>query len=163
MSRRPILGLMPTLLLVPMLATRAAAAAQQARTQAANSQPKPNDAVIHDFVFGDGENLASLKLHYLTLGKPRRDASGAITNGVLLLHGTAGSSADLVTPGFFAALYGAGEPLDLGRWNQHRSVVRCRRHVQELRRVGQVVGKIDGEHRFIDQAQIWGRIISAER
>ncbi|MGA3340992.1 MAG: hypothetical protein ABSD11_10235 [Methylocella sp.] len=29
--------------------------------QAANSQPKPNDAFVdvHDFVFGDGENLAS--------------------------------------------------------------------------------------------------------
>ena len=28
---------------------------------AANSQPKPNDAFVdvHDFVFGDGENLAS--------------------------------------------------------------------------------------------------------
>jgi homoserine O-acetyltransferase/O-succinyltransferase len=108
MNRRPILGLMLTLLLVPMFATRAAAATQQVSIQAANSQPKPNDAVVHDFVFGDGEKLASLKLHYLTLGKPRRDASGAITNGVLLLHGTAGSSADLVTPGFFDALYGAG-------------------------------------------------------
>jgi len=32
--------------------------------QAANSQPKPNDAFVHlqDFVFGDDENLASLKL-----------------------------------------------------------------------------------------------------
>ena len=61
-------------------------------TQAAKSQPKPNDAFVdlQDFVFGDGENLASLKLHYLTLGTPRRDASGAIANGVLLLHGTAG-------------------------------------------------------------------------
>ena len=85
MNRRPILGLMLASLLIPMLATRAAAAKQQVSTQAANSQPKPNDAVVHDFVFGDGENLASLKLHYPTLGKPRRDASGAITNGVLLL------------------------------------------------------------------------------
>jgi hypothetical protein len=38
--------------------------------QGANSQPKPNDAFVelHDFVFGNGETLASLKLHYLTLG-----------------------------------------------------------------------------------------------
>jgi len=104
------------ILLMPMLATAAAAATPQASTQAANSQPKPNDAVVHDFLFGDGENLATLKLHYLTLGKPRRDASGTITNGVLLLHGTAGSSADLVTPAFFDALYGAGEPLDLSHY-----------------------------------------------
>lgn len=50
--------------------------------QTANSQPKPNDAFVelHDFVFGDGENLALLKLHYLTLGSPRRDGSGAIVD-----------------------------------------------------------------------------------
>src|SRR5277367_4945529 len=59
--------------------------------QAANSQPEPNDAFVEllNFVFDDGETLASLKLHYLTLGTPRRDASGAIANGVLLLHGPA--------------------------------------------------------------------------
>jgi homoserine O-acetyltransferase/O-succinyltransferase len=86
--------------------------------QAAGSQPGPNDAFVefHDFVFDDGGTLASLKLHYLTLGTPRRDASGAIANGVLLLHGTAGSAADLAQAAFFDALYGAGEPLDLGRY-----------------------------------------------
>jgi hypothetical protein len=38
--------------------------------QAANSRPEPDDAFVelHDFVFDDGETLASLKLHYLTLG-----------------------------------------------------------------------------------------------
>src|SRR5271155_5610202 len=83
-------------------------------TQSATSQPKPNDGFVelHDFVFGDGQNLASLKLHYLTLGTPRRDASGAIANGVLLLHGTVGSAADFAQAAFFDALYGAGEPLD---------------------------------------------------
>jgi homoserine O-acetyltransferase/O-succinyltransferase len=118
MNCRPILGLMLTILLAPTLATPAAAAAPLASTQAANSQPKTSDAFVdlHDFVFGDGESLAALKLHYLTLGKPRRDASGAITNGVLLLHGTAGSAADLVQAGFFDSLYGAGEPLDLSRY-----------------------------------------------
>ena len=86
--------------------------------QAASSQPKPNDAFVelHDFVFGNGETLASLKLHYLTLGTPQRDASGAIDNGILLLHGTAGSAADLVQAAFFDALYGAGKPLDLSRY-----------------------------------------------
>ncbi len=42
----------------------------------ANSQPEPNDAFveIHGFVFGDGdgESLVSLKLHYPSLGTPRR-------------------------------------------------------------------------------------------
>jgi homoserine O-acetyltransferase/O-succinyltransferase len=81
-------------------------------------RPEPNDAFVelHDFVFGNGETLASLKLHYLTLGTPRRNASGAIADGVLLLHGTAGSAADLAQAAFFDALYGAGEPLDLSRY-----------------------------------------------
>src|SRR5271154_5686969 len=70
MNPRPILGLTLTFLVAP-----AAAATPQVETEAANSQPKPNDAFVdvHDFVFGDGESLASLKLHYLTLGKPRRE------------------------------------------------------------------------------------------
>ena len=43
---------------------------------------KDGSVELHDFVFGDGQTLASLKLHNLTLGTPRRDASGAIANGV---------------------------------------------------------------------------------
>jgi homoserine O-acetyltransferase/O-succinyltransferase len=112
MNRGPILGLTLTIL----LAAPAVAAMPLTMTPAANSQPKSNDAIVHDFVFGDGETLASLKLHYLTVGTPRRDASGAIINGVLLLHGTAGSAADLVQAAFFDALNGAGEPLDLSRY-----------------------------------------------
>jgi homoserine O-acetyltransferase len=116
MNREPILGLTLTILLAATLVTPAAAAAPLMMIPAANSQPKSDDAIVHDFVFGNGETLASLKLHYLTLGTPRRDASGAITNGALLLHGTAGSSADLTKAEFFDALYGAGEPLDLSRY-----------------------------------------------
>jgi len=73
MNRRPILALAMTALLAATLVTPAAAATPQA----ANSQQKPNDAFVdvHDFVFDNGESLASLKLHYLTLGTPRRDAS----------------------------------------------------------------------------------------
>jgi homoserine O-acetyltransferase len=116
----PILALALTGLLAPTLATPTAAATPPVATQTVDAQPKPKDAFVdfHDFVFGDGdgESLASLKLHYLTLGEPRRDASGAITNAVLLLHGTAGSAADLVQAGFFDSLYGAREPLDLGRY-----------------------------------------------
>jgi homoserine O-acetyltransferase len=116
MNRGPILGLTLALLLAPTLVTPTVAATPLVVAQIANAQPQSNDAIVHDFVFGDGESLASLKLHYLTLGTPRRDASGAITNAVLLLHGTAGSSADLTKAEFFDALYGAGEPLDLSRY-----------------------------------------------
>jgi homoserine O-acetyltransferase/O-succinyltransferase len=115
-TRRPILDLTLTVLLAATLVTPTAAATPQVEAQGANSQPKPNDAFVQDFVFGDGETLASLKLHYLTLRTPRRDSSGAITNAVLLLHGTAGSADDLVQAGFFDLLNGAGEPLDLNRY-----------------------------------------------
>ena len=113
MCRASILSSTFALLLA---ATSAAAATPSGVVQAADAQPRSNDAIVHDFVFGDGETLVSLKLHYLTLGTPQRDTSGAIANGVLLLHGTAGSAADLVTAAFFEALYGAGEPLDLSRY-----------------------------------------------
>jgi len=83
--------------------------------RSADSPPTPRDGVVdaHDFIFGDGTNLSSLTLHYLTLGTARRDASDAIVNGVLLLHGTAGSAADFAQAPFFDALYGVGQPLDL--------------------------------------------------
>src|ERR1700733_6356638 len=44
-------------------------------------------------------------------------------------------------------------------WNYHRSVVRCGGQLQEPGRIGQVVGKIDGEHWLVDHVQICGRII----
>ena len=40
------------------------------------------DYVIHDFHFESGETLPELRLHYTTLGKPRRDAQGKVDNGV---------------------------------------------------------------------------------
>jgi hypothetical protein len=75
MNRRPILGLTLTFLVAATLVTPAAVVTPRVGTEAANSQSKskPNDAFVDvpDFVFGDGESLASLKLHYLTLGTPR--------------------------------------------------------------------------------------------
>jgi len=95
-----------------------AAAAAISPVNAANPQFSPSSGLVelHDYVFDDGEKLPQLKLHYLTIGTPRRDADGAITNAVLLLHGTSGSAGNFVQPAFFDALYGAGEPLDLSRY-----------------------------------------------
>jgi homoserine O-acetyltransferase len=52
-------------------------------TIAAHSQPTPTKwptqdgtYVIKNFRFGTGETLPELKLHYLTLGQPHRDAAG---------------------------------------------------------------------------------------
>jgi len=71
------------------------------------------DFVAHDFKFRSGEQLAELRLHYRTLGKPVRDAAGHVTNAVLLLHGTGGSGQQFLSPQFANELFGPGQPLDL--------------------------------------------------
>ena len=68
--------------------------------------------VARDFTFQNGETLPELQLGYTTLGTPKRDASGAITNAVLLLHGTTGTGANWLAPSFTDALFRAGQPLD---------------------------------------------------
>lgn len=73
----------------------------------------PGDYIAHDFHFGSGESLPDLKLHYLTLGTPHRDASGHVDNAVLLLHGTGGNAHTLFNPVFSTVLFGPGQPLDI--------------------------------------------------
>lgn len=68
--------------------------------------------VIKPFRFASGETLAELRLHYRTLGHPRRDAGGLVRNAVLILHGTGGSGGQFLAPVFAGELYGAGQPLD---------------------------------------------------
>jgi homoserine O-acetyltransferase/O-succinyltransferase len=72
--------------------------------------------VIHNFRFGTGETLPELKLHYLTLGTPHRDAAGHTDNVVLLLHGTGGSAYSLLNPVFSDVLFGPGQPLDITKY-----------------------------------------------
>jgi len=74
------------------------------------------DFVAHNFKFRSGEQMDDLRLHYITLGQPARDASGRITNAVLLLHGTGGSGRQFLAPQFADELFGAGQPLDLARY-----------------------------------------------
>lgn len=71
---------------------------------------------IHDFRFGTGQTLADLRLHYVTLGKPRRDAAGHTVNAVLLIHGTGGDAHSLLNPVFSDVLFGPGQPLDITRY-----------------------------------------------
>ena len=74
------------------------------------------DYVATDFHFASGETLASLRLHYTTLGTPRRDAGGHVTNAVMVLHGTGGDGHQFLRPQFADELYGPGQPLDLARY-----------------------------------------------
>jgi homoserine O-acetyltransferase len=72
--------------------------------------------VVKDFRFQDGESMAELRLHYATLGAPRRDSAGRVTNAVLLLHGTGGSGAQFLQPQFAGELFGAGQLLDAAKY-----------------------------------------------
>jgi homoserine O-acetyltransferase/O-succinyltransferase len=74
------------------------------------------DYVAHNFKFRSGEQLAEMRLHYRTLGQPTRDASGKVTNAVLILHGTTGSSTQFLVPQFADELFGPGQPLDINHY-----------------------------------------------
>ncbi len=82
----------------------------------AQTAPREGDFVVRDFRFRSGETLPELRLHYLTLGKPARDARGHVTNAVLILHGTGGSGRQFLAPQFAGVLYGPGTPLDTARF-----------------------------------------------
>jgi homoserine O-acetyltransferase len=71
---------------------------------------------IANFRFGSGETIPELRLNYITLGTPRRDAQGHTTNAVLLLHGTGGQASTLLNPIFSDVLFGPGEPLDITKY-----------------------------------------------
>ena len=71
--------------------------------------PKEADWVARDFRFHSGETLAEVRLHYTTVGAPSGEP-------VLLLHGTAGSGATLLTKDFAGELFGPGQPLDASRY-----------------------------------------------
>jgi len=72
-------------------------------------KPQEGDWIARDFRFHTGEVMPELKLHYRTIGDPKNPA-------VLMLHGSSGSGASLLTPGFAGELFGAGQPLDAGRY-----------------------------------------------
>lgn len=73
--------------------------------------PAPKEAawVARDFRFHTGETLPEVRLHYRTVGA----SSG---EPVLILHGTAGSGANMLTADFAGELYGPGQPLDASRY-----------------------------------------------
>jgi len=78
--------------------------------------PVEGDFVVRDFAFATGERLPELRLHYRTIGTPRRDASGIVRNAVLILHGTGGSGAGFLSQTFAGQLFGAGQILDATRY-----------------------------------------------
>ena len=82
-------------------------------------QPPPvteGDFNIKDFTFNSGETLPELRIHYRTLGTPRKNAQGVTTNAVLVMHGTGGTGAQFVGRGFAGELFMPGQPLDASKY-----------------------------------------------
>lgn len=97
--------------LVPLLAIAQTAGTSRAASGWA-SVGAQSDFIIPDFRFTDGSVLPSLRIHYTTLGRPRRNAAGAVTNAVLILHGTTGSGRGFLSASFAGELFGPGQLLD---------------------------------------------------
>ena len=72
--------------------------------------------MVHDFHFQSGETLPEVRMHYYTLGKPVKDASGRTTNAVLILHGTGGSGNNFFRPIFAGVLFGPRQLLDATKY-----------------------------------------------
>ena len=72
--------------------------------------------ILPNFRFGTGETLPELKLHYLTLGTPHRNAEGHVDNAILLLHGTGGNAHSLLNPIFSDVLFVPGGILDIQKY-----------------------------------------------
>lgn len=78
---------------------------------AAQGYPTPREGTwtARDFRFHTGEVMAEVRMAYRTIGDPKGEP-------VIVLHGTAGSSAGMLTPGFAGELFGPGQPLDAGKY-----------------------------------------------
>jgi len=84
--------------------------AQSSLAQAADFPArKDGDWIAKDFRFHTGQVLPELRIHYTTVG-------AATGEPVLVLHGTTGSGAGLLTPAFGGELFGPGQPLDASRY-----------------------------------------------
>src|SRR3954468_22522347 len=71
--------------------------------------PKQGEWVARDFKFHTGETLSELRLNYTTIGEPAGQP-------VLVLHGSGGSGASMLTATFGGELFGPGQPLDAAKY-----------------------------------------------
>jgi len=71
--------------------------------------PKPGNWVVKNFRLHTGATLPELNIHYTTLGDEQGEP-------VLVLHGTGGSGASMLTAAFGGELFGAGQPLDASKY-----------------------------------------------
>ena len=71
--------------------------------------PKQGEWIARDFKFHTGETMTELRLHYTTIGEPTGQP-------VLVLHGSGGSAASMLTATFGGEMFGAGQPLDATKY-----------------------------------------------
>jgi homoserine O-acetyltransferase len=93
-----------------------AAIAMLAAANLGSQVPAGSDYVVRNFKFETGETLPELRLHYVALGKPRRDARGVVRNAVMVLHGTGGSGGGFMSRTFAGELFGPGQLLDTAQY-----------------------------------------------
>jgi homoserine O-acetyltransferase/O-succinyltransferase len=74
------------------------------------------DVTLNEYTFVSGDIFAALKLHYTTIGTPRRDAEGHVLNAVLLLHGTGGTGKEYLQLDIADHLFKPGQVLDISRF-----------------------------------------------
>jgi homoserine O-acetyltransferase len=91
------------IVLVTSLACTATVFAQGYPTQ------KESDWTAKDFRLHTGEVMPELRVHYTTVGAPSGEP-------VVILHGTTGSGAAMLTPIFAGELFGPGQPLDATKY-----------------------------------------------
>ena len=104
------------LLFVLAPASRTQDSARQAQLAERYPSLHEDNCVLHDFHFKSGETLPELRMHYRTLGKPQRDASGRVTNAVMILHGTGGSGGGFLSPNYGGVLFEPGQMLDANQY-----------------------------------------------
>ena len=93
-----------------------AALCTPAPTWAASLPVVEGDTLLSSFRFDDGEVLPVLRVHYRTLGTPRRNAQGEVDNAVLILHSNGSDGSQFLRDEFAGVLFGPGQPLDIARY-----------------------------------------------
>ena len=71
--------------------------------------PRQGEWIAKDFKFHTGDTMPELRLHYTTIGEPTGQP-------VLVLHGSGGSAASMLTATFGGELFGPGQPLDAAKY-----------------------------------------------
>jgi len=109
----PVAALLAACLALPAVA---GAAAVPAPAQPPAAPAVEGDCALPGFRFASGEALPELRIHYTTLGRPRRGAAGKVENAVLILHGTSGDGRGFLRETFAGRLFGRGQLLDASRY-----------------------------------------------